>query len=156
MADIGTGKIKTYTVPLTVQTSAYADGDVIAVPTEIPEILGPFSQSVILQSCQLFDAGDQGVALDVVFLNAEGSVGAINAAFSPNDTVAATITGRVAIVSADYLDCVGSQFATPQFNPIVLHGVNNASSSLWVTLVSRATPTYQAVGDLTLHLGVLR
>lgn len=133
------------TLTFSLDTSQYASGDVLAAPQEIPFVGRVRGGIVELGSIHLLDKDDNGGILDLVFMNATGSLGAENAACSPTDAVAATILGTVQIASANYVDLDKSQCATKTNLKLGLKCAHN-TQSIWVALVSRDTKTYTAAG----------
>ena len=57
-------------VTLSLDTSAYASGDVLADTQEIANAMRVIDGTAILESLILLDEDDQGVALDLYFFNA--------------------------------------------------------------------------------------
>ena len=107
---------------------------------------------MLLQSITLVDESDTGAAVDLVFLNANGSIGAESAAFAPTDAVALTIIGVVSITAADYADAANSQIATIRNIGLLLHPVIT-DTSVWVGLVARGSITPAAADDISIHIG---
>ncbi len=151
---ISFGAIQLREVTLTLDTSAYADGDVLADTQELTEFFNPFNRSVIIQSLQVLDESDQGVALDVLFMRDNTSIGTENAALNISDTDARDIMGIVSVVAGDFVDLVNSKQAFPQFNPIVIQNDDAAEHSLYVAAVSRGAGTYGATG-IRLRIGYI-
>jgi len=141
-------------VTLSLDTNAYADGDVLAAPQEVPMVGRVRGGVVQLGSLHLLDKDDQGGILDLVFMNATGSLGAENAACAPTDAVAATIIGTVSVVAADYVDLANSQCVTKTNLKLGLKCAHN-TQSLWIAAISRDTKTYTAAG-ITLKLYIKR
>lgn len=148
--------VGTFTVTFTVDTAIYASGDVVANPVEIPLVARLVGQPVHLRSIVLLDKSDQKSILDVVFLNANTTLGTLNAAVSVSDTNAETILGSVQLVAADYVDLVGSAVATKIVSAMLPMTPAAASKSIWVALISRGTPTYGAASDVKATFGFSR
>jgi hypothetical protein len=140
-------------VTLSLDTDAYADGDVLADTQEIASALRVAGGSGILHSLMVLDKDDQGEALDLVFLNADGSIGAENAAVSMSDAVADTIIGVVEVGAGDFVDLVNSQIACKTNLGIVLEVASG--THLYVAAISRGTGTYTAAG-ITLKVGIIQ
>lgn len=141
----------------TVDTSAYASGDVIANPVEIPKaVLGVDGVSV-LQSLTLTDLADQGVALSLVFTTDATVLGTINSAPNISDAnVLAKVLGVVAVGTADYLDLGGARVATLRNIGLMLQPASG-KDSIFVGVVNGAgTPTFGAATDLSIRLGFER
>ena len=144
------------TVTPVVQAAAYAAGDVVAVPIVITGLFGGFNPNVLLQSLHILDKGDQAAALDIIFFKSPVTLGTINAAVSISDVNALEIIGVVEVVADDYVDLIGSQYAIPQFNPMVLSSGDHSVQNGYVAVVARGTPTYASTSDLVLQLGIIR
>lgn len=142
-------------VTLSLDTNAYADNDVLAAPQEVPNVFRLPGGVVMLDSIVLLDEDDQAQDIDLVFMNATGSLGAENAAVGPTDGVAGTILGIVSVAAAEYSDLANSQIATKRGLGLPLEAAA-ASTSLWMGAILRSgTPTYTAAG-IKLKLGFRR
>lgn len=140
-------------ITLSLDTSQYASGDVLAATQEVANAVPIATGTAILQSVFLLDKDDQGQPLDLVFLDVSGSIGTENAAAGPTDAVAATILGVVEIAAADYVDLANSQIAVRTNLGIVVKPASG--TSLYIAAISRGTGTYTASG-ITLKLGFLQ
>jgi hypothetical protein len=141
-------------VTLVSDTSILADGDVICATAEIPLAVGGPGWGSLLESIQLFDMDDQGVALDLVFLRSNVSLGTVNGAPNISDTNAFEMLGRVNIATTDYVDYTGCKVATIRNVGLMLSAL--AGQSAYVGAITRGgTPTYTASG-LRLRLGVVQ
>ena len=139
-------------ITFTLDTNAYADGDVLAATQEIASAVRVNAGTGIIQSVIILDKDDQGENLDVVFLKTNVSIGTENAAVSITDANADEIQGIVEVDS--YVDLVGSQLST---NPNLGIGVqaDSAATSLFIALISRGTGTYTASG-ITAKITILQ
>lgn len=144
------------TVTPTLDTSAYASGDLLFDSTEVANAVRTNGSTAILQSVTLLDKADQGVAMTLLFANAATDFGTLNSAPDPDDAECATVLGIVRIATADYIDLGGAKVATAS-NIGLLLKAGAATTSLYVAGVnSTGTPTYGAASDLVLQLGFLR
>jgi len=149
-------------VSLTTPTGALADGDVMAATQEIASFFTENGGRGVLQSVVAIDTDDQGVAFDLVFFNANTSLGAEDSAPDIDDTEVLTVLGVVSIGVTDE--------ASPNHSPWVDLGANRvatrtgvalhmeagaATTSVWVAAITRGTPTY-ASGVVTVKLGFLQ
>lgn len=135
-----------FDVTLVLDTSIYADGDVLAVPQEITYVFPEKAGRRVLESIVILDEDDQGVAMDLIFMNATGTLGTINAAVSITDADARKVIGAVNIATTDYFDLINSKVAVKRGVGLVLKG-GASSSSLWIAAVTRGgTPTHTASG----------
>lgn len=139
-------------ITFTLDTNAYADGDVLAATQEISGAVRVNAGLGIIQSVVILDKDDQGENLDVVFLKTNVSLGSENAAVSISDADADEIQGIVEVSS--YVDLVGSQLAT-ETNLGIGVQADTGATSLFVGLISRGTGTYTASG-ITAKITILR
>lgn len=135
-------------------TDAHATGDVVAAPEELVGFSREKGRGVLIASVTLVDESDTGAALDLIFLNASGSIGAESAAYGPTDAVALTIIGTIPIATTDYSDAANSKIATVRNIGLVMHPLAT-STSVWVGLVARGSITPAATDDITIHIGRL-
>lgn len=143
------------TVTPTCDTNAYASGDLIFDATEIANAVRANGYTCILQSITLLDKADQGVAMTLVFANANTDFGTLNAAPDPDDTECATVIGHVAISTSDYIDLGAARVACIK-NIGLLLKAGAATTSIYVAAVNGVgTPTYGA-SDLVIQFGFLR
>ena len=146
-------------VTFSLDTSAYASGDVLADTQAITDAFRGRNQ-VLLASLLLLDKDDQAGALDILFLRSNTSIGTENAAYSPTDAVAAEILAVVEIAAADYYDMTNNQIVQKTLNDgagmgmMLTPGPGEIDHNLYVAAVSRGAKTYTASG-LVLTLGLL-
>lgn len=140
-------------VTLSLDTAAYADGDVLADTQTVTNAFKIPGGRMILQSVTVLDEDDQGQAFDLIFLDTNNSLGTENAAVSITDANARRIFGRVSIAAGDYYDLVANRIATVTNIGLVLAAATG-SRSLFLGAVSRGTGTYTASG-IKLKLGVM-
>lgn len=144
------------TVTPTLDTAAYASGDLIFDATEIANAVRANGGTARLESVTLLDKADQGVTLTLVFLNAATDMGTLNAAPDPDDTEAETILGHVLISSGDYLDVGASKIACVRNIGLPLKA-GAATTSLYVAAINgTSTPTYGSASAMILQLGFSR
>ena len=132
------------TVTCSLPIGALSDGDVMFDTQEIAAAVQLSGGVSILQSVTVLDKDDQGIAFDLVFLDAATSIGTEDSAVSISDANAEDILGTVSIVGGDYADLIGSQVATKTNIGLELQAA--ASTSLYVAGITRGTPTYTASG----------
>lgn len=133
-------------VTLSTDTSAYADGDVLADTQAISNAVRANGGRAILQDVTILDKDDQGAAMDLVFLNANNSLGTENAAPNISDTNAEAIDGFVSIATTDYIDLGGCKVACVKNIGLMLEATG-ASTTLYIGAITRGgTPTYSASG----------
>jgi hypothetical protein len=143
------------TVIPTLDTNAYASGDLLFDSTEIANAVRANGYTAILHSVTIIDKADQKVAFTLVFANAATDFGTLNAAPDPDDTEAATVIGHVAVAASDYLDLGANAVACVKGIGLLLKA-GAATTSLYVAGVNgTGTPTF-AASDLVIQLGFLR
>lgn len=151
-----TGISRVIPVTLSLDTNAYASGDLLADAQEIKNVFRDQKTTAVLVSVCVCDKDDQKQAMELYFTTTSTSWGTENTALSssgPSDATSGDIQARVDIAASDYADLGGNAVANPDFNPKILVGAND-STSLYVAAVSRGTGTYSASG-VTLKLGFL-
>ncbi len=132
-------------------TDTHGTGDVVAAPEELKGFSREKGRGVLLESLVVLDGSDTGIALDIVFLNANGSIGAESASFAPTDAVAATIIGVVSVATTDYVDAANSKVAIVKNIGLLMHPVAT-DTSVWVGVVARGTITPGA-SDIVVQFG---
>lgn len=141
------------TLDATVDTGALADNDVAFATQELAGVASAEGISAILQSIVIADPDDQGSGIDLIFFNANTTLGTENSAPDIDDTEVQTVVGRVQVGQGSYYDFGGSKLAC-------LYGIGlimktGVGGSLWVAGIARGTPTY-AGGHLYIKFGFLR
>jgi hypothetical protein len=142
----------TITITCSLDTSAYADGDVLFATQEIANAVRVNGDTCILQSVHVVDIDDQGVEMDLIFFNANTSLGTENSAPDIDDTEVLTTLGIVNV--PDWTDLGANQIATVTGIGLVLEA-GAATTSLYVAGITRGAPTYTASG-LQITFGFLR
>lgn len=144
--------VKRVEANLVIDTSAYADGDVLsdrvafALADYLPstgKLRGEIVGAVVL------DKDDEGGLLNLVFLDADVALGTINAAPSITDTDAERVLAVVPVTSYD--DLGGCRVARPSFDPIPFE---LSTVNLYVAAISKDTKTYTAASDIRVKLFV--
>lgn len=153
LGEVG-GNTALIAVTFALDTSIYASGDVLAIPTVLTAALRKTDGTGLLQSITLNDEDDQGVALYVVIMDANNSLGTINAAASITDANARNIIAIVPVETSDWIDLGGVKVATIRNLGIPVKSVSGAAT-LFVGLITRGTPTHSASG-ITGRFGILR
>jgi len=143
------------TVTPTLDTDAYASGDLLFDSTAVANAVRVAGGTCLLESVTIVDKADQGVAFTLLIANAATDFGTLNAAPDPDDTEAGTVIGWVPVTADDYADLINSKVACVR-NIGLLLKATAASTSLYVAGVNgTGTPTY-AASDLVITLGLLR
>jgi len=140
------------TITCSLDTGAYADGDVLFATQEIAGAVRNNGDACILQSVHVVDIDDQKVEMDLIFFNANTSLGTENSAPDIDDTEVLTTLGVVNV--ADYVDLGANSIATVTGIGLELKA-GAATTSLYVAGITRGAPTYSASG-LQITFGFLR
>lgn len=131
---------------LSLDTSAYADGDVLAATQEVASVTRENGGPALLESINLLDEDDNGTALDLVFFDANVALGTENSAPNISDANARNILGIVSIATGDYVDLGGARVALKRDLGLILKAASG-SRSIYVAAITRGgTPTYTASG----------
>ena len=142
------------TLTFTANTDAHGTGDVVAAPQELTNFSLRPGRGAKIVSFQLLDKGDlTAVATELVFLNADGSIGAESAAYGPADAVAATVVGSLAVPSANAFDLANSKLYIVKDVQLAMCTAPT-TTSLWVGLVARGNIQPAAASDLVLTIVV--
>lgn len=138
----------------TVDTSIYADGDVLFVPNAITLSTSEYGESTTdleINDIRVTDDEAQDAAIDILFLVASSapSVGSLNGAVSATAT---DVKGVIPISASDYRTVGDGAVAVGDFAPFTIS--IPSGSTLYIAGVSRGTPTYNAASDLTVQVGI--
>lgn len=149
------GRTTFINVDLTLQAAAYDAADVIAETQVVENAFRAIGLGGILQSVEVVDKDDQGVALDIYLLDENVSMGTENSAPSIADPSIASIMTRVQVGTGDYYDLGGGRIADLQNLARVIRP-KPGTRDMYVAVVNGAgTPTYTASGVI-LRLGILQ
>lgn len=139
-------------------TSAYADNDVLFNSVEIPNAMFASGRCGELISISGHDLSDQAIAMDLIFSKSELTLGTVNSAVTAANAAitAAGFLGHVRIATTDYIDLVNGQGFTKLLSPALMIEAAAGSKSIWMAGVTRGgTPTYAAAG-LVFNFGIRR
>lgn len=143
------------TVTPTLDTSAYAAGDLLFDSAEVAAAVRVNGGTSILESITIVDKDDQGAAFTLLVANAATDFGTLNAAPNPDDTECATVIGWVPVATSDYVDLGGARVACIRNIGLLLKAAAPTTSLYIAAVNGSGTPTYTASG-LVLQLGFLR
>ena len=141
----GSGVVLDFTPVL--DTSIYADNDVLFISTVLTGVSDVEGGVVELVSGICFDGDDQGTEVEVFFTTSATTPGTINGALSAADTVFDDIVGRLHFIT--FNDLINSMQAVLPLAAPVNQVIQCAAGSkdLYVFGVVRSgTPTYTASG----------
>lgn len=139
----------TRTLTFSVPADAQDDNDVIADTQALADVFSRPGAMVQLDSLVLLDEGDQAAETDIFFLSADVSMGTEDAAVSITDANARKIIGALNIPTTAYFDLINSQVAVVRNIGMKMQG---ESTTLYVALVTRGTPTYGGTDVLKVKL----
>jgi hypothetical protein len=132
-------------VTLTLDTAAYASGDLIADAQAITGLARATGKGGVIVDMIVVDEDDQKVAIDVYVTQVSTSWGSENAAPTVTDAVARSIQAIIPVAAADYKDLGGVGVAHIKNIQAVFE--TSGSADMYVAVVSNAsTPTYTASG----------
>lgn len=135
-------------------TNIYADGDVMFIAKELPDFFPSKHETRALHSVIVVDGDDQNVAFDLIFSNADITLGTLNNAISISDADAAKIIGIVKFATTDAVDTINSRMFFRASIGQVLRA-SGTTTSVWISGVTRGgTPTYTASG-MKIKIGVI-
>ena len=130
----------------TLDTSIYADGDVLFDTTALANFFKNPGEGAYLQSIHALDEDDQGVAMDLVFLNAQVSLGTFNVAPAITDANARAILGIVNVPAAGFVDLGGCRVQTIRGIGLQLKPAAGLTTVYVAGITRGGTPTYTANG----------
>lgn len=141
------------TIDCTVDTNAYAEGDVLFTAHEVAGFSTAADITSILQSVVVADVDDQGIGIDLIFFNANTTLGTVNSAPDIDDSEVLTVIGRVQVGAGSFYDLGANRVAC-------VYGIGlpmkaGVGGSIWMAGIARGAPTY-AGGHIYIKLGVLR
>lgn len=128
-------------------TSQYAQHDVLFIATEVKDFFADKVNAINLMSVIALDGDDQNIIFDLIFSNADITLGTINGAVNISDADAAKIIGYVVFAAGDVNDTINSRLlAKNGINQIMKS--SGTTTSVWISGVLRGagTPTYSASG----------
>lgn len=139
----------------TVTAGAYSANDAVGGLLTFTDaaMLGGGGNGAVLDSVTIIDRAKQSIQLDLVLFDRTFTATTDNDAFDPTDADLANAIGAVKIVDWFAFNDNSMGVKTGIGLPIELA---DAGSSLFGQLVTRGTPTYAAVGDITVILGIIR
>jgi hypothetical protein len=135
----------------TVDTSAYASGDLIGAKITLANAVQVAAGSGELLSLVLSDLANQKSDIDVVLFDSDPSTTTFTdqAALDIDDADLVKVIGVISIAAADYVSFVDNAVAT--LRDLRLGFKLASGTSLYAALVCRGTPTYASSSDLKLR-----
>lgn len=141
-------------VTLSLDTSAYADLDVLADTQSVSSVARVNAGVVILESITVIDEDDQKQGFTLIFLDTNNSLGTENSPPNISDANARQILGFVKILAADYVDLGGVSIACIRGIGLEMKAAAGVTT-MYVGAILNGTGTYTASG-IKLKLGFLR
>lgn len=146
-------RVRIVDLTLSLDTGAYASGDVLANTQVVTDALRDKNVGGTLRSLTVIDEDDQKAVFDIYFLDAASSLGAENGPPDITDAAARSLLGKVAVAVADYKDLGGVAIAHYDNLNILLRAATD-SKDIYVGVINGSgSPTYTASG-LKLRLGI--
>lgn len=142
-------------VTLSLDTSAYASGDVLADTQVVTDAMLVNGGRGLLYSVSLVDEDDQGVAFTLLFFRTNVSLGTENAGPSISDANAREYLGRVEVATTDWKDLGGVRVASPTVAPFMVRSGASSKDLYVAALNGSGSPTFSASG-VKLKIGILR
>jgi len=145
----------TVDVTLSLDTNAYAAGDVLAATQEVASAARANGAGAELVSMVVRDKDDQtAAAMTFYFFNADTSLGTENSAPDIDDTEIDTLVGMITIPASAWVDLGGVKVANMSNIGLLMHP-GAASTSLYIAATTAGTPTQTASG-ITVTLQFIR
>ncbi len=141
---------RTHSVTVTVDTAAYANGDLLFNPTAIAVGKHP-NDAVNLLSLTIVDPDGQKTAMDIFFTSSSTSWGTLNAAASISEANAQNIQSVAEIAVADWVDTAGVDVVHTEHSDVLQ--AEDDTNQVYVAGVVRGAATF-AGGELHLKIGV--
>jgi len=138
-------------LPTLYAAGAVSDGVVLFNPIAITNAARTSGGLLGLQSIEVLDEDDLGLAFDLIFMDASSNLGTLGSAPNITDANARKIIGRVSIATGDYYDLGASRFASVHNVGLMMKSL--AGRDIYVAGIARGAGTYTANG-LRLKFGV--
>jgi hypothetical protein len=140
---------------LVTDTNAYATGDVLVATVAVPVLSTTQNVKNLrlrIDQISIIDKDANAGAFDVVIMDANVSLGTVNAAVSISDANALSVVKTIPVSASNYtvLKSADNAIANIEFNPIY---VTSTDRNLYIGLISRDSKTYTA-SALYLRMGV--
>ena len=148
------GYHKVVTATMSLDTSAYANADLLADTQAVDGVFRVVNGTGVINSLVVIDEDDQTLyTFSVVFLDGTGSLGTENSAPSATDAVCRTILGKVDFATTDGLDYGGSKVYTKQGLNIPVSAIADTDDLGLALIVITGTPTHTAAG-IRVRIGI--
>lgn len=141
-------------VTLTLDTLAYAAGDVLADTQAVTDVFRAIDLGGILQSVEVFSLDDISDDFHLFILDNNVSLGTENSAPNISDTDALAIIAKVSVAAADYADLGGVRVAHLGGLGRIVRPAAGTTTLYLAALNGVGTPTHTANG-IKLRLGLV-
>lgn len=141
-------------VTLSLDTSAYANGDVLADTQLLTEAVRIPDGTGIIRSIAVLDEDDQtAYTFNMLFLDTAASIGTENSGFSITDANARSIMGVATFATSESVDLINSRLYWKNGLAIPIKAVTGTASIGIALAVITGTPTHTASG-IKLRIGI--
>lgn len=145
---------KVVTATMSMDTSAYANGDLIADTQAIDGVFRITNGTGIIRSLVVIDEDDQTLyTFSVYFLDGSGSLGTENSAPSATDAVCRTVLARVDFATTDGVDLGGSKVYSKHGLFIPVSAIADTDDLGLALVCITGTPTHTASG-IRVRIGI--
>ena len=146
MLEVG-NRTRILDVTLSLDTSAYANGDLLADTQSVDAAFRLVDGSGTIRSLVVIDEDDQTLyTFSVWFLDGTGTLGTENSAPSATDAVCRTILAKVDFATTDGLDLGGSKVYSKTGLSIPVKAITGTDDLGIAAIVTTGTPTHTASG----------
>jgi len=144
------------TITPTISTGIYAAGDALGGLLTFANAVRSVGGSGIVTKVVIIDRDQERAATDLVLFNQTFTPTADNAAFDPSDADLANCIGYIDVAATDYANFVDNSVAAKSSGLRMPFPITLVGTSLFGQMVTRGTPTYTAVNDITVKLTIER
>ena len=145
----------TLSVTPVINTAIYTAGDALGGLLTFTSAVHDGRESGVIQAFIIIDDALQSDITELHLFNQTFTASANNAIFSPSDADLQNYIGYVECIVADYTDFEDNSAAAAK-NINLPFNLVSGGTSLFGQLVTRGTPTYAAVDDITVKLVILQ
>jgi hypothetical protein len=139
----------------TLDTSAYAAGDVLFATTSLASVTRVNDGRAVLMSLTGVDKSKQKPAMTLLFYQTNVTSAAANAANNLSDADQANLLGYVRIAAADWIDYNNNSIVCKTSINLLLEAASGAQNVYVVGILDAGTPTF-AASDLVFKLGFVQ
>ena len=134
-------------VTLSLDTSAYANGDLLADTQSVDAAFRDTDGAGSIKSLVVIDEDDQTLyTFSVWFLDGAGTLGTENSAPSATDAVCRTVLAKVDFATTDGLDLGGAKVYSKTDLSIPVRAITGTDDLGIAVVVTTGTPTHTASG----------